>query len=133
MTFNFAVKSALLCCALILSACGGGDDSATAAAGACKELTYGSAVSGSPYSNGQKVCFDATTSVLKFDTKTLTSPVQNTAVTAPNAAYTFVDGSGSSALCYEVAFTSGALREINVGMGSACTSPATFNFQGQFQ
>ncbi len=133
MTFKLALTSALLCSGLMLAACGGGDDTTATATGSCKELTYGSAVSGSPYSNGQKVCFEATTSVLKFDTKNLTSPVQNTAVVAPNAAYTFVDGSGSSAICYEVAFTSGALREINVGKGAACTTPATFNFQGQFQ
>lgn len=120
----------------VLSACGGGDNTPTTTAGSCKDLTYtqnAGTASGNPYSNGQKVCFAATTSTLEFSGKTLTSPVQNMAVTAPNAAYTFVDGTGATALCYEVAFTSGNLREINVGKGAACTSSATFNFQGQFQ
>lgn len=129
----------LVACAFsLLTACGGGEDAPAAATPAanCKDLTYTqnpAAASGNPYANGQKVCFAATTTSLDFSGKNLTSPTQNTAVAAPNAAYIFVDGAGAAAICYEVAFTSGTLHEINVGKGAACTSSATFNFQGQFQ
>jgi hypothetical protein len=121
----------------LLAACGGSDDAPTVAAqpANCKELTYTqntAAVSGNPYTNGQKVCFAATTTTLDFSGKSLTNPTQNTAVAAPNAAYTFVDGAGATGLCYEVAFSSGTLREINVGKGCTPNNPATFNFQGQF-
>ena len=137
----FLIRSALLLATASLIACGGGDSTTSAASGGstpagCTTLTYTanpSAAVGNPYSNGQSVCFSATTSSLDFSGTPLASPTQNMAVVAPNAAYVFVDGAGSNAVCYEVAFTSGVLREINVGKGSACTSPATFNFQGQFQ
>ncbi|NJM43150.1 MAG: hypothetical protein HC858_02595 [Brachymonas sp.] len=133
MTFKSLALCAALAASVLLTACGGSNDPAPTASANCKDLTYGSAVAGSPFTNGQKVCFEATSTALKFDTKNLTSPVQNTAVTAPNAAYIFVDGSGSSAICYEVVFVSSVLKEINVGKGASCTASATFNFQGQFQ
>jgi hypothetical protein len=137
----FWIRTAMLLATASLIACGGGDSTTSvASAGStpagCTALTYTAnpgAAAGNPYSNGQSVCFTATTSSLDFSGTPLTSPTQNMAVVAPNAAYVFVDGSGANAVCYEVAFTSGALREINIGKGSACTSPATFNFQGQFQ
>jgi hypothetical protein len=70
-------------------------------------LTY----SGSgPYTNGQKLCFVASSTALKFSGKTLGSPTKNTVVSAPYAAYSFADGG----YVYEVVFKADALYEINV-------------------
>jgi hypothetical protein len=62
------------------------------------------------YTDGQQVCFEASTTALKFAGKTLSNPVQNTAVPAPDSAYKFTD----AGLTYEVVFKSGVLHEINV-------------------
>ena len=83
------------------------------------ETTFATSVGNAPYTNGQKVCFSATTSSLGFDNKTLTSPVKNTVVQAPYSAYSFKDGSYS----YEVVFNNTALYEINLSSTS---------FLGQF-
>jgi hypothetical protein len=102
--------------AAIEVALGGGGGACTAGT----ELTYTQSVAGAPYTNGQKVCFEASTTTLKFAGKTLTDPVQNGTVTAPYSAYAFTDG----ALTYEVVFNDGALYEINVSGA---------NFLGQFK
>lgn len=83
------------------------------------ETTFATSVGNAPYTNGQKVCFSATTSSLGFDNKTLTSPVKNTVVQDPYSAYSFKDGSYS----YEVVFNNNALYEINLSSTS---------FLGQF-
>ena len=101
--------------AAIEVALGGGGGACTAGT----ELTYKQSVTGAPFTNGEKVCFEASTTTLKFNGKTLTDPVKNTTVVAPFSAYAFADG----ALTYEVVFKSGALYEINVSGA---------NFFGQF-
>jgi hypothetical protein len=78
-------------------------------------------VSTSPYSNGQTVCFVASTTSLGFNNKTLTNPVRNTAVQLPFSAYIFTDGNYK----YEVAFNNTTLHEINLLDGST--------FIGQFE
>lgn len=117
-----------------LSACGGGDDTTTTTGGgdvvaaACtapaETLTYAAnpGATGNPHANGDKVCFEASTTTLKFSGKTLTGPTQNTAVSAPYSAYKFADGS----VFYEVVFNAGALYEINVN------GPSNTPFYGQF-
>jgi hypothetical protein len=147
---NLTKKSLLaaLACSALLAACGGGGSSTTNQpnntndtnnnTGPCsgKELTYDQhppAATGNPYTQGQKVCFTGSATSLAFDGKTLTNPIQNTAVTAPYSAYNFVDGTGASTICYETVLNAGALYEINVGKGAGCTAPATFNYQGQFR
>jgi hypothetical protein len=72
------------------------------------------------YTNGQQVCFVASPTALSFAGKTLTSPIQNTAVQAPYSAYKFTDAS----LSYEVVLNNGVLYEINLSNGT--------NFEGQF-
>jgi hypothetical protein len=67
-----------------------------------------------PYKKDDAVCFTASTTSLAFSGKTLTSPVQNTAVTGSNSAYKFTD----STYNYEVVFKSGVLYEINVTRGA---------------
>lgn len=76
----------------------------------------------STFSEGQSVCFTASTTTLSFSGKTLTNPVQNTVVQAPFAAYKFTDATDSYA--YQVIFNAGNLYEINLEVGSS--------FAGQF-
>lgn len=83
------------------------------------ETTFATTAINAPFTNGQKVCFDATTTTLAFNSKTLTNPVKNTVVQAPYSAYAFKDGSYS----YEVIFNNNALYEINLSLTS---------FLGQF-
>ncbi len=83
------------------------------------ETTFATTATNAPFTNGQKVCFDATTTTLAFNSKTLTNPVKNTVVQAPYSAYAFKDGSYS----YEVIFNNNALYEINLSLTS---------FLGQF-
>lgn len=73
-------------------------------------LVYTQGTAGAPFTDGQTVCFTASTTSLAFGSTTLGNPVQNTQVLAPYAAYQFADGG----LTYEVVFNSGALYEINV-------------------
>ena len=89
---------------------GGGGGSGSCAAGETA-LVYASTTAGGPHTNGQTVCFGTiSTTSLAFAGKTLGTPVQNTAVTAPFSAYQFVDG----AFTYEVVFNGSNLHEINV-------------------
>jgi hypothetical protein len=93
------------------------------------ETTFATSVGNAPYTNGQKVCFDASATTLAFNSKTLSNPVKNTVVQAPYSAYTFKDGNYS----YEVTFKSNALYEINLSLTSflgqftptTATAPAT--------
>ncbi|MDP3425640.1 MAG: hypothetical protein Q8S32_18005 [Burkholderiaceae bacterium] len=88
---------------------GGGD-----AGGPCSTpsttLPYAASTAGGPFSNGEQVCFSASTTELTISGVKLTNPTQNTAVSAPYSAYKFV---GSSAT-FEVIFKDTALHEINV-------------------
>lgn len=118
---------------LALAGCGGGSDASTSTAAStlatpapaegappapapapasCTELTYSANASatGNPFTQGQKVCFDASSTSLGYNGKTLTNPVKNDLVTAPFSAYKFVDGT----YALEVVFNAGALYEINV-------------------
>jgi len=120
--------------AMMLGACGGGGSatatvpggatptpSSTACAGG-KLLTFaaGSGVT-DPFKNADKVCFTtASSTTLAFNGKTLSSPTQNTAVTAPFSAWKFMDG----VYTYEVIFEGSTLHEINVSKGGS--------FVGQF-
>lgn len=83
------------------------------------EATFATTANNSPYTNGQKVCFNASTTSLAFDNKTLTNPVKNTVVQAPYSAYTFKDGSYS----YEMVFKDSAFYELNLSLS---------DFIGQF-
>ena len=73
-------------------------------------LVYSQASAGAPFSDGQTVCFTASTTSLAFGGTTLANPVQNTQVLAPYAAYQFPDGG----ITYEVVFNNGDLYEINL-------------------
>jgi hypothetical protein len=77
-----------------------------------KTLTYSAnkSATGNPFTDGQKVCFEASATSLAFNGKTLTNPVANTLVSAPYSAYKFTDGAYS----LEVVLNAGALYEINV-------------------
>jgi hypothetical protein len=85
-----------------------------------KTMTFDTAKTGQLYAKGDKVCFDASTTTLIFNGKTIGSPSKNTVVSAPFSAYIFVDG----AIKYEVVFNGTALFEINVSDASG--------FFGQF-
>lgn len=93
---------------------GGGGSSGSCSGGAI-ETVFEAAGSGGPYSNGQKICVTGSATSLTLDGKTLLNPVQNTAVTAPYAAYVFADG----ALSYELVLKSGAVYELNLLSGSS--------------
>jgi hypothetical protein len=116
---KFILSTLLVSTAALLVACGGGESATTPATGGgndpagCTTLTYTAnpAAANNPYTNGAKVCFLASTTQLQFQGKTLTSPVQNTALSAPFSGYGFTDGAIAT---YEVIFKSGALYEINV-------------------
>lgn len=99
--------------AAIAAATVGGGSNVGCSAGAI-EVSFEGQASGGPYSNGQKICVTATATSLTLDGKTLLNPVQNTAVTAPYAAYAFADGN----LAYELVLQSGALYELNLSAGS---------------
>jgi len=112
--FNFAVEYGKL-----ISPSGGGTSPNTCAATETA-LTFSAGTGSSPYTNGQTVCFTASSTALAFSGKTLGSPTQNAAVSAPFSAYKFVDGDYT----YEVVFNAGALHEINLLSGTV--------FAGQF-
>lgn len=101
---------------------GGGTGGTTACTSTETQVTFDLAngISGSPYTDGQKVCVVASTTQLKIAGKTLTNPVRNTVVTEPYSAYVFADGSYK----YEVVFNNGQLHEINLNDAS--------KFYGQF-
>lgn len=118
--------------AVLLGACGGGGSavggttpSPTSTAGApCSGQLLGFSAGASvtsPFKNGDEVCFTTiSNTMLAFNGKNLTSPTQNTAVSAPYSAWKFVDGAHT----YEVIFNGSSLHEINVSNGST--------FVGQF-
>jgi len=98
---------------------GGGSISCS---GSEESLTYDGSTAGGPHSDGQQICFTASTTSLAFSGKTLTNPTQNLAVQAPYSAYVFVDTGAR----YEVIFNGGDLHEINV------LSADGNSFYGQF-
>jgi hypothetical protein len=83
---------------------------ATSCTGGATLMVYDGTAS--KYTKGQGVCFTGSATSLAFSGKSLTSPVQNTAVSSPFSAYTFTDASDS--YVYEVILNAGALYEINV-------------------
>lgn len=93
---------------------GGGGNGGSCTAGQTS-LTYAGGSNGGPHTDGQVLCFTTISSTaLVFPGKSLSNPVQNTAVTAPFSAYQFADG----AFIYEVILNNGALHEINVSDAS---------------
>ena len=119
----------------VLYGCGSGSSSNTGAAvanttpnvappvacsAAGKTLTFDTSKTGLLYAKGDMVCFDASSTALSFNAKTLSNPIKNTVVALPFSAYTFSDG----ALKYEVVFNGSTLREINLS--------DTSGFVGQF-
>ena len=111
--FNFAAEYAKFA-----STSGGGTSPTCASTETA--LTFAAGQGSRPYTNGQTVCFTASSTALAFSGKTLGSPTQNTAVSAPFSAYKFVDGEYT----YEVVFNADALHEINLLSGTV--------FAGQF-
>jgi hypothetical protein len=120
----------------LLTACGGGttNDSTTVTASAtptqsdppgCVNLTYtaNTAATGNPHTNASKICMLASTTQLQFSGKTLSSPTQNTVVSAPFSAYAFLDGT----IKYEVVFRNTAIYEVNVNSSNNSV------FYGQFE
>lgn len=94
--------------------------SSTTAPGTCTgsgtTMTY-SGTTG-PFANGERVCVEGNgTTTLTVGGKALSNPVQNTAVMAPYAAYSFTDG--TSGYRYETVLNSGSLHEINVMSGNS--------------
>jgi hypothetical protein len=92
----------------------------TATSGACTSTGTTMTYSGStgPFANGEKVCVVGNGSTtLTVGGKALSNPVQNTAVTAPYAAYAFTDS--ATGYSYETVLNSGSLYEINVMSGSS--------------
>lgn len=86
-------------------------------------LSY-SGNAGGPVSHGASLCFGTiSTSTLAFGSTTLSTPSQNTLVSAPYSAYVFTDN--ANALKYEVVFHNNTLHEINL-------STASGSFLGQF-
>lgn len=120
--FNFQNAYSALLAANGGTTGGGTTGGGTAATCASTEtaLTFTAGTGASPYTNGQTLCVTASATSLAFSGMTLTSPVQNTAVSAPYSAYKFVDG----AYTYEVIFNASALYEINLLSGTT--------FAGQF-
>jgi ABC-type amino acid transport substrate-binding protein len=100
----------------------GGGGGSGSCSGSEESLTYASSSAGGPHSDGQKICFTASTTSLAFSGKTLTNPTPNLAVQAPYSAYVFVDAGAR----YEVIFNGGDLHEINV------LSADGNSFYGQF-
>ncbi len=91
---------------------GGGGTPVTCDAGG-QTLTFARNLSvAGPHTNGEQVCFVASTTSLAFSGKTLTNPIQNVVVTLPFSAYAFTDA--ATGATYEVVFNAGALHEINV-------------------
>lgn len=90
-------------------------------------LIFSTSASDAPYSNGQSVAFtftknaDNTKTSLAFNSKTLTNPAINSAVTAPYAAYIFTDGSTKYEVITENDTT---IYEINVSVNDV--------YKGQF-
>lgn len=79
--------------------------------GAGKELTYFAAGTNPPYAMDAKKSFEVTATTLKFDSTTLTNPVQATQSNGFTSS-TFTDA--ATGLVWEVSFKDGVLHEINL-------------------
>lgn len=87
-------------------------------------LTFqGGSVTGSPYTNGQSVCFNASSTTLAFNSTSLTSPAPGVTVVGYSI-YVFTDL--AAGVAYEVVFQGNTLYEINVN------NLLTATFYGQF-
>jgi hypothetical protein len=102
---------------------GGGGGSTTCTTGTPMIFARGQATG--PYTDGQEVCVEASTTSLKIDSKSFANPTQNTNVPPPYSGYVFAD----AGLNYEVVFKDGALYEINVAKPNAMSAA---DFHGQF-
>ena len=89
------------------------------------EMSFSAGQAAGPYSNGQKACVQGSATTLKIDAKTLSNPTPNPNVSAPYAAYVFVD----AGLNYELVLKNGALHEINIGKPNAASAA---DVHGQF-
>jgi len=123
-TDDFAAFSGLpSAVASALGSSGGGGGSTSCSSGV--QMTFTSGPATGPFTDGQKVCVEATTTSLKIDSKTFANPTQNTAVSPPYSAYKFLD----AGFDYEVVLNNGALYEINV---SKVNAVSIADFHGQF-
>jgi hypothetical protein len=102
---------------------GGGGGSTSCSTGT--EMIFARGQAAGPYTDGQKACVQGSATSLTIDGKTLTNPTQNTVVSAPFAAYVFVD----AGLNYELVLNNGALYEINIAKPDAISGA---DFHGQF-
>ena len=102
----------------------GSSTGGSCAAGSVSFPFSGGSAAGSPFTNGQVVCFIATSTSLNVGGKVLTSVARNELVTAPFSAFKFTDS--SAGVLYEVIFEGGNLYEINVSNISGTV------FYGQF-
>lgn len=120
---NFAAFSGLPGAIVAAQDGGGGSSGDSCTAGV--EVIFAAGQAAGPFTDGQKVCVEASATSLKIGSLTLGNPTPNTVVTAPYSAYTFVD----AGLNYEVVFNGGALYEINVAKVNAISIN---DFHGQF-
>lgn len=113
------------------TASSGGGGSGGATGGSCSGtlLTFSDNASNSLalYTEGQQVCFTASSTTLSFPGKTLDSPTVNGVISPPYSGYTFTDT--AAGVKYEVIFNADALYEININIigGTDITG-----FVGQF-
>lgn len=124
---NFAAFSALPAAVTqaLGSATGGGNTGGSTSCTSGVEMVFARGQADGPYTDGQKVCAEATTTSLKIGDKTFSNPTTNPVVVAPFAAYAFVD----AGLSYEVVLNNGALYEINIAKTNAVSAA---DFHGQF-
>lgn len=87
---------------------GGGGGSSGGSCTSGVEMAY-SGTAGGGYTNGQKLCVEASSSTLKIGGKALGNPTANGSLTPPYTGYTFADGADS----YEVVLKDGKPYEIN--------------------
>ena len=106
---NFADFAGLANAIATAQAGGGGSTDGSCTSGV--QMTFAAGQATGPFTNGQTVCVEASSTSLKIGSLTLGNPTTNTVVTAPYSAYTFVD----AGLYYEVVFNNAALYEINIG------------------
>lgn len=103
---------------------GGGAVTGTSCGSGGVLLTYSTSSAGGPFSNGQQVCFNISSTSLAFPGTSLGSPTVGVNV-PPVAADIFFDI--ATLTTYEVVYLSGSFHEINILAGAPST------FVGQFQ
>lgn len=90
------------------------------------QMTFTAGQAAGPFTEGQKVCVEASSTSLKIDAKTFSNPTTNPTVAPPVSAYIFTD----AGLNYEVVFLDGKLYEINIAKVDAAS---IVDFHGQLK